>query len=298
MNIASCFLSSLTSSPRLSSSQKSEDFLGHVFPLTEGLSPQLPQLLSAGSIHAGFPWSFEIDNLDCFLLLYTKSGCGKLSVNNQVYTLAPSTLLFLDCSCHFHMDLTIQPWSYQVLFIKGELLSTYYHLLSDCEPRIINISEFSGSAMSMAQLAEAKGDGSLRSLLIMSDLINHIITDILTALSKESTPAASTSSWLLDMREQFDENYQSTFSLDELSARYHVSKYRLCREFGNAFGYSPIQYLNRRRMEAAVHLLQATDLRIHQVGSRVGIDNTNHFIHLFKKYMGDTPCNYKQRMLS
>lgn len=58
----------------------------------------------------------------------------------------------------------------------------------------------------------------------------------------------------------------------------------------------PAQYLNKRRIEVAKHLLITTDYRIHEVGSMVGIDNTNHFITLFRKYTGATPLEYKQRL--
>ena len=54
-------------------------------------------------------------------------------------------------------------------------------------------------------------------------------------------------------------------------------------EFSAAFHTSPLQYLQEKKIEAAKSLLLSTDDPIHEVGSMVGIDNTNHFIHLFKK---------------
>lgn len=41
-------------------------------------------------------------------------------------------------------------------------------------------------------------------------------------------------------------------------------------------------------------LLLTTDLSVHEVGSQVGIENTNHFINLFKKDTGTTPLSFKQ----
>ncbi|MBO5161930.1 MAG: helix-turn-helix domain-containing protein [Lachnospiraceae bacterium] len=49
-----------------------------------------------------------------------------------------------------------------------------------------------------------------------------------------------------------------------------------------------------KKIEAAKSLLLSTDDPIHEVGSMVGIDNTNHFIHLFKKHTGVTPFVYRQ----
>ena len=57
---------------------------------------------------------------------------------------------------------------------------------------------------------------------------------------------------------------------------------------------SPLQYLQGKKIEAAKSLLLSTDDPIHEVGAMVGIDNTNHFIHLFKKHTGVTPFVYRQ----
>ena len=60
------------------------------------------------------------------------------------------------------------------------------------------------------------------------------------------------------------------------------------------YGQSPMHYLNSRRILIAKKLLLTTDLTIREVGSKVGIDNTNHFINLFKKDTGTTPLSFKQ----
>ena len=73
-----------------------------------------------------------------------------------------------------------------------------------------------------------------------------------------------------------------------------ISRYRLCREFSATFHTSPLQYLQGKKIEAAKSLLLSTDNPIHEVGAMVGIDNTNHFIHLFKKHTGVTPFVYRQ----
>ena len=55
-----------------------------------------------------------------------------------------------------------------------------------------------------------------------------------------------------------------------------------------------MHYLNHQRILAAKRLLLTTDMSVHEVGSQVGIENTNHFINLFKKETGATPLSFKQ----
>jgi len=49
------------------------------------------------------------------------------------------------------------------------------------------------------------------------------------------------------------------------------------------------------RINEAKHMLRFTNLTIHEIGSAVGIDNTTHFINLFKKNAGITPLQFRQK---
>lgn len=49
--------------------------------------------------------------------------------------------------------------------------------------------------------------------------------------------------------------------------------------------------------EEAKKILLTTDFSIHEVSSMIGYENTNHFINLFKKYVGSTPGKFRQKAL-
>ena len=100
--------------------------------------------------------------------------------------------------------------------------------------------------------------------------------------------------YMSEMKALFDHSYTNNYTLAELEEHFGISKYRLCREFTHYYHISPLQYLNRRRIEVSKDLLLSSNMPIHEVGSLVGIDNTNHFINLFKKYTGTTPFAFKQ----
>ena len=100
--------------------------------------------------------------------------------------------------------------------------------------------------------------------------------------------------YLREIHHLFDTQYGENYSLDELENTYSVSKYRICREFSKYYGASPVQYLNHKRIEEAKKLLLTTNDTIHEIGSKVGIHNTNHFINLFKRETGATPLAFKQ----
>lgn len=296
MDILSSFLSSFASPPRHSSGEGPEQFLGQIFTAPPLKDSPLLAMLAGGNISAFTPWSFDIKYLDCFLILYTRTGCGKLVMGNQVHTLADSSFLFLDCGERFRLDIAVEPWEYQVFFITGDSLPWYYSLLGENNPLIVQLPLYSPASMAMERLLAHIPDESISSALYISSLLNQIITSAIACSLEDSSLSGSTPAYLEGMRTLFDNEFQESYTLDDLERRFNVSKYRLCREFGEAYGMPPLQYLNHRRIEMARHLLLTTDYRIHEIGSRVGIDTTNHFINLFKKYVGCTPGEYKQRM--
>ncbi|MCR2803894.1 helix-turn-helix transcriptional regulator [Paenibacillus soyae] len=58
-------------------------------------------------------------------------------------------------------------------------------------------------------------------------------------------------------------------------------------------GRSPLQYLHDAQIRAAKTLLGSTELSVSEVGERVGIENANYFIRLFRKQTGTTPGQYR-----
>lgn len=294
MDIKSEFLNALVSAPKLFSGFQAEQFLGQVCSVDEEPDSPFFSVLSGGSITASSPYSFDVRSLDCYILLYTKSGCGKLLVENQVHTLTEASLLFFDCHQRFRLDIAAGLWNYDILFLTGKSLSDYCDMIPE-KLSITPVPPYSETALHLEKILFFAGDNSLSSRLTVSALINTVITGCVLYHLPSDDSAPRTASYLCQMKELFDTDFQENHSLDELQERFHISKYKLCREFGAAFGMPPLQYLNHRRIEFAGHLLLTTSLKVHEVGSRVGIDNTNHFIALFKKFTGFTPSDFRQR---
>ena len=71
----------------------------------------------------------------------------------------------------------------------------------------------------------------------------------------------------------------------------HVSPYYLSHVFKEASGYSPTQYLLRRRIGEAHNLLIATDLPMSKIAERVGFETQNYFNLQFSKHVGMPPRN-------
>jgi AraC-like DNA-binding protein len=66
--------------------------------------------------------------------------------------------------------------------------------------------------------------------------------------------------------------------------------------FKQTTGTSPYQFLKQLRLERARDLLLEDGSSVSEAASNVGYTSLSHFISEFKRYFGETPRTYLQRL--
>jgi AraC-like DNA-binding protein len=85
-------------------------------------------------------------------------------------------------------------------------------------------------------------------------------------------------------------------SLKEVSQEIGLSVYHFSHLFHRETGTSPMQYLQRYRIEQAKTLLSESEMPVEAVARAVGIPNHEHFSKLFRQANGASPRAYRARM--
>lgn len=96
------------------------------------------------------------------------------------------------------------------------------------------------------------------------------------------------------VKDYIDAHFAEEFSLQMLADSLHVSQYYLSHVFKDVTGYSPLQYVLRRRIGEAQTLLITTGLPVTQIAARVGYDNPSHFNAQFAKAVGMPPRTFRR----
>lgn len=286
------FLNALQTNTALTKNIFIHDYLPMSLSVPEAVADSLPFFKAYGRIHASFPYYYEIQGLDSYCLIYTESGSGTMVLDKCSYLLTPNKLALIDCQKSHRIDIKQSPWNYLVFFIKGTSLAYLYKTLTEINGNIHTFSPAS-DIPNLIQKLYIQLDKKPDNYFFHTKMISDILLGLILENNKEKHD--NTPLYLTEVKRSFDINYSDSFSLDALEKQYHISKYRLCREFTKEFDISPIQYLNQRRIEAAKEALCFTDKRINEIGRMVGFDNTNHFIRLFKQQTGVTPLIYRKQ---
>lgn len=125
----------------------------------------------------------------------------------------------------------------------------------------------------------------LRAFII---LINGLIQTTLN-----TTPPAE-NQMAKEIKTYIDDYCMHDLTLNSLSANLHISTYYIVHIFKKIYGYSPIQYIMRRRIGEAQTLLIDTNLNITAIATKVGYNSSNYFTGIFTKITGVTPKKYRQ----
>lgn len=277
------------------------------FPMhyaTTKLTPLTPSELAknhlyylhlAQSINVQFPFYLECAPFNHYLILHTINGEGKLTYNTCTYDLEPNSLIFINCQYGFRLDLAhTNHWQFNLLVLDGSSTSAYFDTYHQDHYFICHLTPMSHIPEIIEKLLQISGDDLTENAFITSKLITDLLTDLILAKDADIHQTTNLPKYLVQIKNLFDANYKEHFNLDDLAQTYHVSKYKIIRDFSTYLHTSPINYLIHKRISCAKRLLLETDYPVYEIASMVGIDNINHFTNLFKKSTHLTPNHYRK----
>jgi transcriptional regulator GlxA family with amidase domain len=92
-----------------------------------------------------------------------------------------------------------------------------------------------------------------------------------------------------------ENNVAAKIYVDQLSEMFAISKRNFERRFKKATTNTPVEYLQRVKIEAAKKSLESTRENINEVMYNVGYSDSKAFRNMFKKITGLSPLNYRNK---
>ena len=144
----------------------------------------------------------------------------------------------------------------------------------------------------MDLLASLIGVESVEELSVWSlRTTESFINEVFAGLSPLSSTTSKALSYL-------NEHYMDKITLRDLASRLFVSDSYLSKLFRQELGTSFTDYLNKNRVEHSIELMQTTDLSLLEISGMVGFEDQSYFTKVFKRITGETPRQYKARVLN
>lgn len=110
-----------------------------------------------------------------------------------------------------------------------------------------------------------------------------------------STGNSSSASVLEDVIYYIEHNYARNITLENIAPLFGYNSSYLGKIFNKKMGESFNSYLERIRIEHSKELLTNEDTKVYTIAEMVGYRNVDYFYMKFKKYVGQTPAEFRRQ---
>lgn len=131
---------------------------------------------------------------------------------------------------------------------------------------------------------------------IANDLARSIVLIVYKVINSAALDMTYKKNLIVEhVRNYIENHYAENLDFTQFNKMFHYADKYVERLFKKVTGYSPKQYVVRRRIGKAQCYLIYTSLSVTEISSRVGYDDPNYFSHKFKKIIGMSPYIYRQK---
>ncbi len=244
---------------------------------------------------------------DEFEIIYLEKGLASFSIDGQEYRLSPHQFLFVNCGSIHSGKAVESPEAFAIVFNLNMLCSEEPDIckakyLQPVETRKLSVPNFIEDTFlgelifSLIKIWKEKTysyELYVKSNLFM--IFYHLFNKGYIVDSNYDREFNSKLEKIKAALDYINLNYSNPLSTEELSKITNLSKYYFCRLFKEITHLTPIDYINKFRVEKALELIKNTNLSISEIAFEVGFNNVSYFIKIFKEYMGMTPLQYKKK---
>lgn len=227
-------------------------------------------------------------------LFYVRQGNGEFVIEDETFSITKDDLVIINPHIrHTEISRTNSPLSYYTVGVDG--ISFSFH--DQKEFQIFNCKEKKADLQfyfhSLFQELDQKNTG-------YQDICLHTLAILIMQLRRITVsgfllvPSLHPSRECSLVKRYLDCEYSKEITLDALADLSHLNKYYLSHEFTRYYGISPINYLNRRRIEVCKDLLENTDYDISTIAHLTGFSSQSYLAQSFRKHCQITAGEYRK----
>lgn len=250
------------------------------------------------------------------MLLWSRSGYGRVTVNGRPFDLLPDEYLVL-------------PWGHAIEY-RADATHPFWvagiHVIPDCARKSKAVFQVAHAEdHPLAQCAGRRDrrlhglDGIVRGSLLTQPSLAHLaeyilarfvprlpserlsrtlaelLLDELCPAQKDGAPGGPLPNRLTRLLTYITTNLHRPLSTSDLAVESKSSASTVIRLFRQHLRMTPVEWIRGQRLEQAERLLRTTPLPVRDVGFQVGIPDPFYFSKLFKREKGVTPGACRKR---
>lgn len=253
------------------------------------------------------PWHWHEELEFC----YVQAGSLKVATAGQSQTFSQGEAFFINSNVLASMtnvaDCVIDSHLFNPVFLGGHYKSVFEtkYLNPVVQNRNLDMLPVRGESGTQKQLLQklrylaklqSQQDVELQTRNLVSEIWLLLLEMLKNTQIKSST--AKNQDRILTMLAYIQENYARKLTLQEIADASAVSTRECLRCFQMSIRQSPMEYLMEYRVQAAVRLLENTNLPITEIAMRTGWGSNSYFTKMFRRIRGKTPNAHRKEYLA
>lgn len=245
-----------------------------------------------------YNWDGRTRRTNGYLFQYTLAGSGKLEWGGNLFEVKKHQAFIVEIPGehrYYYDPDTNEPWEVIWVRLRGRHIEPYWNILKS-NGNILQLHGDSGPVSSWWQLFRDTIKGKMDDPYIQSVRVYEWLLSFLreTQQGHEAVVPSGKGNLYAASIAWMRERYGSAISLEQLADIEKLSKSHYCKSFHRALGISPIDYLNRVRVEESARLLTGSTLTIAQIAAVSGFETASYFGKVFKRYVGMPPHQFRE----
>lgn len=228
---------------------------------------------------------------------YTLKGEGEIRVNQQTYRLKPGAAFFVNIPTdhRYYLPEDSKEWEFIHLTLFGDECSRIFHDITNKSGNIIHLDLNSMPIQLIFKLYDKAIRGEIHDAYEASAYAYTFLMELSRAISKSGDRNQKWPDSISKAIQFIHNNYMNPVTLDDIVDAAGLSKYHFSRLFHETIKITPLQYVTRTRINAAIELLKNEALTIEEISRRVGFSNGNYFGKVFRSSIGVSPGKYRDK---
>lgn len=261
------------------------------------LSSSIDKKEMIGFIHQELDGRQELHSHEFMEIEYVLRGSVVQMINGEVYEAKEGD--------YFVMNVGDEHWFYtngpaeivNLVFyseLYDEMFSQDFFLYGKQKIKnAVNIKEEQQKMATLFSLMEQEYSEKREGYIYVIRRFLHIILAILLRHGK-NVENISDGSFMGSVASYITANDFNEINVDELAKSCGYSRTHFYKRFKYCFGCSPLEYINRRKINQALKMLANTDKPIDIIMEELGFFNKTHFYKLFLRYTGMKPNDVRR----
>lgn len=237
--------------------------------------------------HVVRPEGFPIPQIN-----YCAGGEGVLKFDGQTYEIKQGVSFFMPENYPHEYYTKKDLWRNDWISFGGKHYHSVLKELNLTKPIVVNHHHEDKLTSCWMEIYQCLKEETLIGNMLASGHLYKYLVEYMTQYKNSQVPQNSQHSEFNVVLEYINQHYMEELSLHELAALINITPQYLCKLFRQHLGMRPFQYITKRRMQEAKHLLLQNKYTTTEIAALVGYNDTSYFCRLFREAEQMTPSTF------